>query len=135
MSNKKLDQLIAQFENFLECWKQFNGFVNLARAKKFTGDDESQFLEIKSVVTQQLEVIYASIEVATPTKDEILHVVAAAPSLRYLSEMSEGALRAIENNWHKIYIGLHSIVGQLKVKQLHDTDKPFFAGLLGSKKE
>jgi hypothetical protein len=135
MSNKKLDQLIAQFENFLECWKQFNGFVNVARGKKFSADDEGQFLEIKSVITQQLEVLYAAVEVATPTKEEIIHVVAAAPSLRYLAEMSEGALRAIENNWHKIYIGLHSIVGQLKVKQLQDSDKPFFAGLLGGKKE
>jgi hypothetical protein len=133
MSNKKLDQLISQFENFLECWKQFNGCVNLARGKKFGAEDETQFLEIKSVITQQLEVLYAAVEVPTPTKDEILHVVAAAPSLRYLGEMSDGALRAIENNWHKIYIGLHSIVGQLKVKQLQDTDRPFFAGLLGKK--
>jgi anaerobic ribonucleoside-triphosphate reductase len=135
MSNKKLDQLIGQFENFLECWKQFNTSVNLARGKKFSADDETQFLEVKSILTQQLEVLYAAVEMATPTKDEVLQVVAAAPSLRYLAEMSEGALRAIENNWHKIYIGLHSIVGQLKVKQLHETEKPFFAGLLGGKKE
>ena len=135
MSNKKLDQLIGQFENFLECWKQFNNSVNLARGKMFSAEDETQFLEVKSILTQQLEVLYAAVEMATPSKDEVLQVVAAAPSLRYLSEMSEGALRAIENNWHKIYIGLHSIVGQLKVKQLQDTDKPFFAGLLGGKKD
>ena len=31
--------------------------------------------------------------------------------------MNEGELRGIENNWHKIYIGWHSILGQLKIKQ------------------
>ena len=31
--------------------------------------------------------------------------------------MSEGALRGLESQWHKIYIAWHSILGQLKVKQ------------------
>ena len=47
MHNKKLDQLIVQLENYLECWKQFNYFVTLARSKKFTAEDENQFLEVK----------------------------------------------------------------------------------------
>ena len=35
MQNKKLDQLISQLENYLECWKQFNHYLGLARTKKF----------------------------------------------------------------------------------------------------
>ena len=31
--------------------------------------------------------------------------------------MSEGELLGIENNWHRIYISWHSVLGQLKVKQ------------------
>ncbi|HXB60001.1 MAG TPA: hypothetical protein VNU95_10570, partial [Candidatus Acidoferrales bacterium] len=50
--------------------------------------------------------------------------------LRYLSEMSEGELRGIESQWHKIYIGWHSILGQLKVKQRTGESKTFW----GSKK-
>ena len=57
---KKLEHLIAQMENYLECWKQFNGFVNLARGKKFGVEDENQFLEVKSVIVQELELILAS---------------------------------------------------------------------------
>ena len=26
-TNKKVEQLIAQMENYLECWKQFNQFI------------------------------------------------------------------------------------------------------------
>ena len=44
--------------------------------------------------------------------------------------MSEGALRGLETQWHKIYIGWHSILGQLKVKQHAEEVKI----LLGRKK-
>jgi hypothetical protein len=134
MSNKKLDSLIQQMENYLECWKQFNNFVNLARSKKFSAEDENQFLEIKSVIVQELEVILAAVDVNSPTKEEIHALIGNAPSLRYLSEMNEGALRNVENQWHKIYIGWHAILGQLKVRQHADTDKSTFGSLFGSKK-
>jgi hypothetical protein len=113
----KIEQLITQTETHIECWKQFNHFVNIARAKKFGPDDEARFLELKSIIAQDLEIIFASIEVASPSKDDIITIIGYAPSLRYLSEMNDGELRGLENNWHKIYIGWHSILGQLKIKE------------------
>jgi hypothetical protein len=135
MSNKKLDSLIQQTENYIECWKQFNNFINLARTKKFGPDDENQFLEIKSVLVQELELILSSIEVGSPTKEEIHALIGNAPSLRYLGEMSEGALRNVENQWHKIYIGWHSILGQLKVRQHSEVTKSTFASVFGKKEK
>ena len=125
MSNKKLSVLTQQMENYVECWKQFNNFVNLARTKKFGPEDESQFLETKSILVQELELIFAGVEVNSPTKEEVHALIGNSPSLRYLSEMNEGALRNVENQWHKIYIGWHSILGQLKVRQIaQDTKSP-----------
>src|SRR2546430_478627 len=126
MQQKQLDQLIHQMENYLECWKQFNQFVNLARAKKFSPEDDTQFLETKSVIVQELELILASVEVSSPTREEIHTLVGNAPSLRFLSEMNEGALRNLESQWHKIYIGWHSILGQLKVRQRSEASKSAF---------
>ena len=126
-ATKKVEQLIAQMENHLECWKQFNQFVALARGKKFGQEDENQFLEIKSVLVQELELILVSVEVASPSRAEIHDLVGNAPSLRYLSEMNEGVLRNVENQWHKIYIGWHSILGQLKVKQRKEDSKSFLS--------
>jgi hypothetical protein len=134
MRDKKMDQLIDQMENYLECWKQFNHFVNIARAKKFSLEDESHFLEVKSVIVQELELIFAAVEVSSPTKEETHSLVGNAPSLRYLSEMSEGALRNLENQWHKIYIGWHAILGQLKVRQRAEESKSTFASMFGKKK-
>ena len=118
----KLDQLILQMENYLECWKQFNHYLNLARSKKFDPDDETQFLEVKSIMTQELELILSSIETSNPSKDEVVQLISNAPSLRYMSELNDGAIRNLENQWHKIYIAWQSLLGQLKVQQ-RQTDK------------
>lgn len=135
MSNTKLDQLIHQMENYLECWKQFNHFINLARNKKYSAEEESQFLEVKSVLIQELELIFSSIEVTSPTKDEVHTLIGSAPSLRYMNELNEGQLRLLEAQWHKIYIGWHSILGQLKVKQRTEESKGFFDQWFGGKKK
>jgi hypothetical protein len=125
MTAKELNQLITQIETHIECWKQFNHFIDVVRGKKFGPADENQFLEIKSVIVQELEMIYASIEIASPSKEEIHALIGNAPSLRYLGEMGEGSLRGIETQWHKIYIEWHSILGQLKVKQRTEEAKTF----------
>jgi hypothetical protein len=133
MSNKKIDTLVVQMESHLECWKQFAHYINMARAKKFELEDEAQFLEVKSVIAQELEIIMASLEIQTPTKEEIHTLIAQAPSLRYLSEMNEGAIRAMENQWHKIFISWQALVGQLKVAQRDEGNKGFFGNLFGKK--
>ncbi|HZT22131.1 MAG TPA: hypothetical protein VFB55_04415 [Verrucomicrobiae bacterium] len=128
MNAKELNQLISQIETHIECWKQFSHFIGLARAKKFGPTDENQFLEIKSIIAQELEMIFAAIEAASPSKEEITALITRAPSLRYLSETGEGEMRALETAWHKIYIGWHAILGQLKVKQREETAKTFWGG-------
>ena len=135
MSNQKLDQLIDQVENYIECWKQYNIFINMARAKKFSQEDDGQFLEIKSVLIQELELILASIEVASPTKEDIHALIGEAPSLRYVSEINEGTLRNQEIQWHRIYIGWHSILGQLKVRRRGETSKSAIGAVFGKKKK
>ena len=135
MSNQKLDQLVDQVENYIECWKQFNNFINLAHDKKFSQEDESQFLEVKSVLIQELELILSSVEVASPTRDEIHALIAEAPSLRYVSEINEGALRNQESQWHRIYIGWHAILGQLKVRQRGEQSKSAIGSVFRKKKK
>ena len=126
MTAKDINQLVTQIETHIECWKQFNHFISLARAKKFGAAEENHFLEIKSIIVQELELIFAAIEIQSPTREEIHGLIGNAPSLRILSEMSEGALRGLETQWHKVYIGWHAILGQLKVKQRADEHKTFW---------
>ena len=133
MSTKALEELVQHMENYIECWKQFNQFVSLARAKKFGPEDENHFLEVKSVIVQELELILAAMEIGSPTKEEVHALVASAPSLRFLADSQEGGLRNIETQWHRIYLGWHAILGQLKVQQQADEGKSPLAALFGKK--
>jgi hypothetical protein len=126
MTTKEINQLVTQIETHIECWKQFNHFISIARAKKFSAADDNHFLEIKSILVQELELIYAGIDVQQPSREEIHALVGSAPSLKFLAEMNEGALRGLETQWHQIYISWHAILGQLKVKQLAEENKTFW---------
>src|SRR6267142_6565486 len=126
MSKTNVDQLIVRLENYLECWKQFNTFMTMGRTKKFTQEDENQFLEIKSVITQELELILSAIDCGPISREDVHALIGSAPSIRYLSEMNDNALRNVENNWHTLFIGLQSLLGQLKVKQGQTDAKGWF---------
>ena len=116
MHYKNREEFVLHLENYIECWKQFNQYVNLARDRKFSSEDESQFLEVKSVIAQGLEAIIASVEKGGPKKDEVHSLFAQAPSLRYLADNPD-SMPAVEGHWHKVYLGLQSLLGQLKVQQ------------------
>ena len=135
MSMKKptVEELILRMESYLECWKQLHSFMAMARQKKFTPEDESQFLEIKSVITQELELIMSAIDCGAINREEVHSLIAAGPSIRFLSEMNEGALRNYESQWHKLFIGLQAILGQLKVKQQQTESKSIVKSWFGRK--
>lgn len=116
MSYKNLDEFILHLETHIECWKHFNHYVNLARDKKFTPDDEAHFLDLKSLITQGTEAIAASEAKGGPRKEDVLALFATAPSLRYLADMSD-SIPGVEGQWHRIYLSLQSLLGQLKVQQ------------------
>ena len=134
MRNKKLDNLIVQLENYLECLKQFNYFVTMSRGKKFAEEDENQFLEVKSLIVQELELITAAVECVSPSREEVHALVSSAPSLRYLGDSNEGNLRGLENHWHKVYVGFQAILGQLKVEQRQLEAKSVIGSMFAKKK-
>lgn len=134
MSNPKLDALVSQMENYLECLKQFNHFLAIGRSKKYTAEDENQFLEVKSVIVQELEIILAAFEGGSPSREDVHGMISAVPSLRYLCEGNEATLRGVENQWHKIYVGFQALLGQLKVKQREVENKGFFSSVFSKKK-
>lgn len=129
MHYKNLDEFIIHLENYVECWKQFNHYVNLARDRKFSRDDEAQFLEVKSLIMQGLEAILASVDKGGPKKEEVQQLFQQAPSLRHLADLPDTAA-TVESQWHRVYIGLQSLLGQIKVQQ-NKEEKPAGWSLFG----
>ena len=110
------DDIVVWVENHLESWRQIPHYISVARGKPFATADEDQFLELKGVIVQELEMILASGECDGPTKDDVHEMMNNVPSLRYISQLNEGALGNVEHQWHQIYIRWHATLGQLKVK-------------------
>jgi len=123
MSYKNPEEFILHLEAHIECWKQLNQCINLARDRRFTPEDEALFLDLKSLITQGTEAIAASEVKGGPRKDEVLALLAGAPSLRYLAEMSD-SFASVEGQWHRIYLTLQSLLGHLKVQITKQTEKP-----------
>lgn len=113
--NLGLPELLAQLENHVEYWKQFRSFIVLAQNKSFTAEDEQQFLEVKSGMVQELEIILGSIERGAPDRAEIHELITNAASVRYLSELGVNSLRTLESNWHQIYLSWQGVIGLLKL--------------------
>jgi hypothetical protein len=110
------DDIVVWVENHLESWRQIPHYIDVARSKTFDTADEAQFLELKGVIVQELEMILASGECNWPTKDDVHEMMNNVPSLRHIHQLNEGALGNIEHQWHLIYIRWHATLGQLKVK-------------------
>ncbi len=124
---KDAEETISLLENYTECWKQFHHYLQLVRARKFEREDESQFLELKSVLAQQFELVSAAVECKYPSREEVHKLLMESPSLKYLTEMDSDGVRTAEARWHKIYIGLQSILGQVKV-EAQPKERPARAG-------
>ena len=69
------------------------------------------------------------------SRDDVHSLIASGPSLRFLSEMNENALRNIENHWHKLFIGWQAILGQLKVRQQQMEAKSLMNSWFGRKRK
>ena len=130
MSNPTLDDFILYLETYIECWKQFNHYVGLGRQKNFSQEGESQFLEIKSLITQGLEVIQGAVEQGGPRKEEVLALINGAPSIRYLAE-HENSIAAVESQWHRVFLTLQSLLGRLKVQQQKQEGEWSWGSLFG----
>ncbi len=134
MSNKKLDRLILELETHIECWKEFNHYISLARSKNFTPEDETQFIEVKSNIVQGFEMLTSQVVGGiAPARDDVHAILTNAPSIRYMSELPDTSLRGLENQWHKTFLAWHGILGQLKVKRKELEEKSFWESLFGKK--
>lgn len=116
MEHATVNDFALYLETYVECWKEFNHYLGLAREGGFTPEDEAQFLELKSLITQGLEVILAAVEQGAPRKDEVMALIVATPSLHYLAEHRQ-ALFQIEGQWHKLFLTMQSLLGRLRLVQ------------------
>jgi len=132
MNNPTLDDFILYLETYIECWKQFNHYLNLARQKNFTPEDEARFMEMKCLILQGLEVLKEAVEKDRLNQFEITSLVEAAQSLRYLAD-HDRSLSIVESQWHKGFLNLQSLLGRFKVRHQKQEGGWSWGALFGGK--
>src|SRR5438876_6208696 len=83
------DDIVVWVENHLESWRQIPHYIGVARGKTFDNADEDQFLELKGVIVQELEMILASGEFFFFKQKTAYEMMNNIPSLRYVSQLNE----------------------------------------------
>ena len=87
------------------------------------------------MLTQELELIMAQLQNLPIRREDAHALISTAPSIRYLSELTEANLKTLENEWHKMFINWQAVLGQLKVRKLEVDSQSLFASLFGSRKK
>jgi hypothetical protein len=116
------EKLISMVESYTETWKQLSHYITLAKSKKFDEEDENEFLEIKSVITQELELIMATVEIESPSRADVHDLIGKVPTLQALSELGGNNVRDIDAQWHRNFIALQSLMGAVKA-QIRELEK------------
>jgi hypothetical protein len=115
MRDRNLERNIERVEEFVELWKQLSGFLDRGfKGGEFSGEEESAFLELKSKIAQQHEVLSAVLGSHADHDDRALRLLNTVPSLAAFKELPDGMGKRIAGEWHTTFISLQGLLGRLK---------------------
>jgi hypothetical protein len=118
MRDRNLDKNINRVEAFLERWKELSKFLERGLGGEgFTAEEEGAFLELKSQIAQEHQVLMTTLGGAGDRDDKPLRLLNIAPSLQGLRELPEGMPKKITTDWHNIYLSLQALLGRLRGRQ------------------
>src|SRR5438034_8402960 len=101
MRDRNLEKNIKRLEAFVERWRELGQFLDRGNSgMEFTPEDEAAFLDLKSAVAQEHEVIMTVIAEKNERDDRPLKLLNLLPSLQMFRDMPEGLPRKITTDWH-----------------------------------
>src|SRR5580700_10441286 len=118
MRDRNLEKNIRRVEAFVESWKQLSQFLDRGfKGDQFTGEEEAAFLELKSEITQEHELMKVTLATEAERDDRALRLLNSVPSLSAFKELPEGMAKKIATEWHSTYLGLQALLGRLRGRQ------------------
>jgi hypothetical protein len=118
MRDRRLEKNIVRLEAFIEKWKQLSQFLDRGfQGDNFTAEEEAAFLELKSVIAQEHELLMTTLGTEADRTDKGLRLLNTIPSLQSLREVAEGADKRLTNEWHNFYLWLQALLGRLRGRQ------------------
>ena len=118
MRDRNLERNIKRVEAFVEHWKQLSQFLDRGfKMETVSGEDEAAFLNLKSKIAQEYELVMTAIGNANERDDRTLKLLNSVPSLHSFRDLPEGMAKKIATDWHSAYMALQALLGRLKGRQ------------------
>jgi hypothetical protein len=119
MRDRNLEKNIERVEAFVERWKQLSQFLDRGfKGENFTGDEEAAFLELKSRIAQEHELLATTLNAEGLREDKALRLLNTVPSMQGFKELPEGMAKKVANEWHGEFISLQGLLGRLKGRKV-----------------
>jgi hypothetical protein len=118
MRDRNLEKNIDRVEAFVERWKQLSVYLDRGfRGENFGDEEEAAFLELKSRIVQEYELLMTTLAGETDRDERPLRLLSAVPSLQSFRELPEGMARKLATDWHSTFLGLQALLGRLRGRQ------------------
>jgi hypothetical protein len=115
MRDRRLEKNIDRLEAFIERWKALSQHLEKGfQGSDFTAAEETEFLELKSAIAQDYELLLTTLGSEADRDERPLRLLNAVPSLHSTRELGEGMTRKLGTDWHSVYLGLQALLGRLK---------------------
>jgi hypothetical protein len=115
MRDRNSERNIERVEEFVELWKQLSGFLDRGfNGGEFSPEEEAAFLELKSKIAQQHQVLVTLLGSLVEYDDRAVRLLNTVPSLASFGELADGMGKRIANEWHSTFISLQTLLGRLK---------------------
>jgi hypothetical protein len=121
MRDRNLEKNIERVEAFVVLWKQLSQFLDRGfRGENFTDQEEAEFLELKSKIAQEHEVLMTVLGVAEDSMrdDKSMRLLNSVPSLQSFKDLPEGMGKKIASEWHTTFLALEALLGRLRGRKM-----------------
>ncbi len=118
MRDRNLEKNIQRVEGFVERWKQLSLFLDRGfQGQSFQVEEEAAFLELKSQIAQEHEILGTTLGTAMERDDKALRLLNAVPSLQAFKDLPDGTSKKIATEWHNTFIACQALLGRLKGRE------------------
>jgi hypothetical protein len=115
MRDRNLEKNIQRIEAFVERWKELSQFLDRGfKGDKFAGEEEAAFLDLKSRIAQEHELLMVTLGSEAERDDRALRLLNSVPSLASFKDLPEGMSKKIANEWHNAYLARQALLGRLR---------------------
>ena len=118
MIDKELELQIKRVKEFMQLWIKFHDmYKNSLSRETISPEDEKTFLDTKSLIARKYQALKTILGTGVSYDDRALDVVSHVLSLKGVADISDVAMKKIENDWHNSYIQLNKLLGELEGRQ------------------